>query len=139
MKWPGLTEEENEALIPLLTQLKLEKGKYLYHPEDQADCVYYVESGRLAVQVKTGFEDKLQVIAFLDSGTFAGEKGLAGSGVRGMSVVAAEDSLLYLLSCEKFAELEKSHPATALKVLKKLLHVAALRLQASSERLAHVL
>lgn len=139
MKWPGLSEEENEALTPLLAQLKLEKGKYLYEPEDQADGVYYVASGRLAVQVKTGFEGKSQVIAFLDSGTFAGEKGLAGVSSRGMSVIAAEDCLLYLLSCEKFAELEKSRPATALKVLKKLLHTAALRLQASSERLAHVL
>ena len=114
-------------------------GTEIFKKGDPADCLYLLTAGRVAVQNKTGFGERRQVIALLDPGAPVGEKGLLGSGVRGATVTAVQDSELLILDHESFAKLAGDHPVLAIKVLQWLLHRVSLRLEKSSERLVHVL
>ncbi len=134
-----LNSEQWQRLASYLKEKRLPRGEKLFVPDDSADGVYFVRSGRLGVQTGTGFEDRLQVVALIEEGSPIGEKGLTMNETRGMSVVAIEDAVLDHLSGEDFAEIEQSHPQLAIALLKALLDITSLRLQASSERLAHVL
>ncbi len=135
-----LEDIEREAVLPYLKKVSLKKGEMLFQPAKEADGVFFLETGRLGVQTETGFEDKQQVVALLDPGAPVGEKGLARKGEsRGMSVVAIEDATLFFLSMGDFEAIEREKPTIAIKILKKLLYIASLRLQNSSVRLAHVL
>jgi len=133
------SEEENNLLNTYMTHISLSRGETLFQPGEDADGVFFLERGRLGVQTKTGFEDRQQIVALLDPGAAVGERGLAFSGKRGMTVFAIEDSVVFYLSAGDFKTIEKAHPAMAVKMLKKLLGTTSLRLQANSERLAHVL
>lgn len=135
----NLSKTEHDELFIHLEEVKVGCGEYLFRPGDASSAVFFLKSGRMGVQTSTGFEDKQQVVALLDPGAVIGEKGLATDDSRKMTVVAIEDCVLLSLGVEDFTKLEKSDPALAVKILKGLLNVAVLRLQASSKRLAHVL
>jgi CRP/FNR family cyclic AMP-dependent transcriptional regulator len=134
-----LTEKEQKIMLPYLQEIHLEKGGTLFRPGDTADGVFFLTKGQLGVQTKSGFEDKQQVVALLDPGAPVGEKGAAESGERGMTVVAIKDAMLLYLNSDDFEKIERSNPDIAIKILKKMLVIASLRLQSSSNRLAHVL
>jgi CRP-like cAMP-binding protein len=91
------------------------------------------------VQNKTGFGEKMQVVALLDPGAPVGEKGLLGPRPRGATLVAVKDSKLLTLSGDAFDILADKSPVLAIKLLKFLLNRVSLRLEKSSERLTHVL
>jgi len=134
-----LSQKEHDDFMSYLEEVKVSRGEYLFRSGDSAEAVYFLKIGKIGVQTLTGFEDRQQVVALLDPGAVIGEKGLTTNAPRKMTAVAIEDCVLYFLGAAAFAKLENSNPCLALKILKKLLNVAALRLQASSERLAHVL
>lgn len=135
----SLNATEQDELIPYLEEVIFSRGEYIFRAGDIANAVFFLKSGKVGVQTSTGFEDRQQVVALLEPGATIGEKGLVNDGSREMTVVVIEDCVLYSLDTGAFAKIEKTHPELAIKILKKLLKTAAIRLQASSERLAHVL
>lgn len=139
MNFTYLSENDNKVISTFMIRIEIARGEVLFQPGDEAKGVYFLEKGRLGVQTKTGFEDRQQVVALLDPGAPIGERGFAFSDKRGMTVVAIEDSSVFFLSANDFSKIEASNPSVAIIILKKLLSAASLRLQASSERLAHVL
>lgn len=134
-----LNKEENAVLKPHLEEVLLDVGEKLYTPGERAQGIFFLQSGRLGVQTSTGFEDKQQVIALLDPGAFVGENGIAGPTLRVMTVYALQESVLVFLSTKAFTILENEEPRLAIKILKKALSTTSMRLQANSDRLAHVL
>ncbi|MEE4239837.1 MAG: cyclic nucleotide-binding domain-containing protein [Desulfopila sp.] len=134
-----LTETEQEIISSYLEEIQVSQGEKLFSPQDKAEGVFFIKSGRLGVQTPTGFADKCQVVALLDAGAPVGEKGLVRDDLRNVTVAAIEDSVLYYLSRDDFGRIEEDEPTLAIKILKLLLSTASLRLQASSQRLAHVL
>jgi len=133
--------QKNEAGILLegMKTVSVAAGTTIFKKGDSADCVYFVQTGQVAVQNKTGFGEKMQVVALLDPGAPVGEKGLLGPRARGATLVAVKDSKLLTLSEEAFDILADKSPALAIKLLKFLLNRVSLRLEKSSERLTHVL
>ena len=134
-----LSEEEQLCIASCCQQIEIAKGEVLFHPGDKAEGLFFLEEGKLGVQTRTGFEDKTQVVALLDPGAIVGEKGLLESATRGMTVLAIKHSVLQFLSKSSFAELEKNQPQLAIKLLKEILKITAIRLNNISVRLAHVL
>lgn len=134
-----LTKNEQEKVLLYLKEIYVEKGQALFGSGDASDGVFFLKKGKLGVQTRTGFEDKQQVVALLDPGAPVGEKGIAEKGLRGMNVVAIDDAKLFYLNSDDFGKIEKSYPDIAIKILKKMIVTASLRLHSSSERLAHVL
>ncbi|EKD36994.1 MAG: cAMP-binding protein, partial [uncultured bacterium] len=136
---PFLSEQESRDLLNRMALLSLQSGSSLYMLNDPADCLYLLVSGRIAVRKKTGFGDRMQVVALLGPGAPIGEGGLLVGQTRGATLSVVIDSRLMSLSRQAFDELSAADPALSLKLLKWLMGRVSLRLKKSSERLAHVL
>ena len=134
-----LDREDTSALLSVMEMVELQAGSLLYAADDPADCLYIVVAGRVAVQKETGFGDRMQVVALFDPGAPLGESGLLTDKVRGATLTAVSDTRLLILSRQALSTLAIHNPALVVKILTWLLDRLALRLQKSSERLAHVL
>jgi CRP/FNR family cyclic AMP-dependent transcriptional regulator len=131
--------DEISWLLPVVVPVAVRKGEALFRAGDTADGVFFLEKGRLAVLQRTGFDDRTQVVALLEPGASVGEGGATGLGQRTVTIIAIEDSQLYLLKRESLDALGEKQPQVLLTLLKRLLFISNLRLQKCSERLAHVL
>ncbi len=134
-----LTPEELAVLVHVVTPVVVEKGGRLFCAGDASSGVYFLETGRLAVLKETGFNDRTQVVALLEPGASVGEAGVLDNMTHAATIVAIEDSRLHHLGCEGLATLGEKAPLLLLKIMRRLLYVANLRLRKSSERLAHIL
>lgn len=134
-----LGAEEQERLASVLTEATFEQGAFLFEAGDPAQEVFFLAQGRLSVQKQTGFHRKMQVVAILESGAVVGEGGLLAGHVHGVSVRAIEQSTLFCLGLRELAALEQTDPQLVVQLLKHLLLISSLRLEKTSERLAHVL
>ncbi|MGW8194149.1 MAG: cyclic nucleotide-binding domain-containing protein, partial [Desulforhopalus sp.] len=122
-----------------MESISFKAGTSLFRYGEQGDCMYFVVSGRVAVQNSTGFGERMQVVALLDAGAPVGEQGILGHVKRGSTVVAVKDSELLVLTRSAFEALVGENSLLAASFLQYLLGRVALRLQKCSERLAHVL
>lgn len=134
-----LDQTETETLLAVMEKVSYPTGTEIFQKGDPAGCLYFLVSGRVAVQNKTGFGERTQVIALLDPGAPVGEKGLLGGGSRGATLTAVKESELLALTHQSFDKLIGDYPALAIKLLKWLLTRVSLRLEKNSERLVHVL
>jgi CRP/FNR family cyclic AMP-dependent transcriptional regulator len=134
-----LSTEERAVLSVAATPVIVKKGSVLFHAGDAAEAVFFIESGRLAVLKKTGFHEKTQVVALLEPGATVGEGGALGDSFRTATVVAIDESVLFCLNHGSLAALGEEDPPMLIRILKRLLYVSNVRLQKSSERLAHIL
>jgi CRP/FNR family transcriptional regulator, cyclic AMP receptor protein len=134
-----LEKAEAETLLAAMKIKTYTAGTQVFQKGDPARCLYFVYTGRVAVQSKTGFGERMQVVALLDPGAPVGEKGLLGRKTRGATLMTVKDSELLVLSQESFEMLVKDAPVLAIKLLKWLLNRVSLRLEKNSERLTHVL
>ncbi len=134
-----LEKAETEKLLTVMEKVSYGAGAELFQKGDPAECLYFLVSGRVAVQNKTGFGERTQVVALLDPGAPVGEKGLLGGSNRGATLNAVKDSELLALSYESFERLVGDDPSLAIKLLKWLLKRVSLRLEKNTERLVHVL
>ncbi len=134
-----LGDDDLTALQPEFMAVDLPGGATLFRAGEPASSLYFLVSGRLAVQKSTGFADKLQVVALLDPGAPVGEAAVIPGQSRGATIVAIDDCRLVSLAPEKLVSLKEVNPSLAWKILTRLLLVSHLRLQKSSERLARIL
>jgi CRP-like cAMP-binding protein len=134
-----LSFEESAGLLPAMTQVIVKKGEVLFRAGDIADEVFFLEKGRLAVLKETGFNRRTQVVALLEAGASVGEGGALGNSTRSATIMAIDESLLFCLSRGTLAALSEKNPQILIRILKRLLYTTNLRLQKSSERLAHIL
>ncbi len=128
-----------ELLLPLMEEISLSAGDVLFHLNESGDKLYLVTQGRLAVQKRTGFGERTQVVALLNPGAPVGERFVLSNNRHGATVVAVDDSRLLTFSNGAFNELKKEHPLLAVSLLEWLLDRVSLRLRKSSDRLSHVL
>lgn len=128
-----------KALESMFTEVKLEQGMFLFQVGDSSGEVFFLARGRLSVQKQTGFHRKMQVVALLEPGTIVAEAGLLPGRVHSVSVRAIEPSLLYRLDRGQLEELERTEPHLLIQLLTRFLFISSLRLEKTTERLAHVL
>lgn len=134
-----LEEAEAVTLLATMERVSFVAGEQVCQKGDPADCLYFLLTGRVAVQNKTGFGERMQVVALLDPGAPVGERGLLGRRTRGATITAVKDSELLVLSQDAFEILVDEAPLLIIKLLKWLLNRVSLRLEKNSERLTHVL
>jgi CRP/FNR family transcriptional regulator, cyclic AMP receptor protein len=134
-----LSSEESAGLLPAIKQVIVKKGEALFRTGDVAEGVFFLEKGRLAVLKETGFNHRTQVVALLEPGASVGEGGVLGDSSRSATIMAIEESILFYLDRRFFVALGEKDPQILIRILKRLLYTTNLRLQKSSERLAHIL
>lgn len=134
-----LSDGDLAALEPELVSVELAAGEVLFRSGEVASSVYFLVSGRLAVRKKTGFAEKMQVVALLDPGAPVGEGAVFAGQIHEATVVAIEQSRLFALAGTSLEILKERSPSLAWKLVTRLFYVSHLRLRKTSDRLALVL
>lgn len=134
-----LDKDEAESLCSVLVSKTFAEKSVVMSPGERADSCLFLVKGRFAIQQKTDFVGKTQVVGLLDPGAPIGEAGLLLAKKRESTVIAVEKSEVLELLQSDFLEIKKSNPDLALKIMAWLLDRVSKRLQKNSERLAKIL
>jgi CRP/FNR family cyclic AMP-dependent transcriptional regulator len=126
----SLTDEELRVISSRFMIKKIKKGEVILREEDTNNFMYMILSGKLKIVRATG-NGKEMILAIHHSGQFFGEISLIDGKTSPATVVAAEDSLVAVVSRKDFHDLLTSHR----KVLFNLLQIMCARLRDSWEKL----
>ena len=126
----SLAHESRQFLFDRSTVRRLRDDEHLFHHGDVADCMYLVESGRLAVQTTTADGDTA-IVRVIGPGHAVGELALLVDGMRRSgSVVALGPCTVRVVHRSLFGELRSRDPG----VDRALVADLASRLAALSEQ-----
>lgn len=126
----SLTDEELHLISSRFIIKKIKKGEVILHEEDTNNFMYMILSGKLKIVQTTG-DGKEIILAIHQSGQFFGEISLIDGKTSPATVMAAEDSLIILVSRKDFHDLLTNHR----KVLYNLLQIMCARLHNSWDKL----
>lgn len=126
-------------LKPFVGLRSLANGESLFDNGEIAKDLYFVKTGRLAVQKETGFEKRLQVVALLSGGAIVGEGALLEQKMRTSTVLAIENCEVIVLKAASLSQLAEKEPKLFVRLLKYCLHISSIRLDGSTKRLAQIL
>lgn len=101
-----------ESLFSRLERVEAEANVPLMRRGDAPDAMYFVESGRLTIQLETPDGDIIRLRS-IRSGTVIGEMGLYLNQARTADVIPLQKSVLYRLSAEALMQMEAEDPQTA--------------------------
>ncbi len=137
--FPRFSRTDVELLLPLMKEVSLREGDVLFSLDESGDKLFFVVEGQLAVQKRTGFGERTQVIALLDPGAPVGERALFQDNRHRATLLAVKDSIVLSFSYQVFEEFKKKYPLLVVDLLRWLLERTSLRLEKNSDRLSHVL
>jgi len=137
--FPHFSRSDISTLLSLMERVVLETGDVLVSFDQPGAKFFIVAEGRLAVQKRTGFGERTQVVALLDPGAPVGERALLRDNIHCSTLVAVKKTELFSLSRKNFEKLKKEHFLLAMSLLEWLLDITSLRLRKNSDRLSHVL
>jgi CRP-like cAMP-binding protein len=107
------------AELQLIAQpFSVEVGQTIFRQGDQADGLYVIKNGAVAVIRRMPGDESLR-LATLGSGDVFGEAGLLDSGVRSASAVSIEPTDGFFVSAERFATLRADMRPAALLVMRR--------------------
>ena len=123
MQWAlfdGLPLESVDRILAAARRVRLPRGGILFREGERADCVYLIESGKVAVRISTP-EGALVTVAVLGAGSAVGELALVGDDEhRTATVQAVEPVVALTLRRRDFAELRRQHPSITEFLVKSL-------------------
>lgn len=137
--FPFLSADEVAIVSELAGLEDVAEGKNLYVPGSTAESCYIILEGCLAIKKPGGLGVKTQVIALLYPYAPVGERGIIEALVRTVTVTAAKNTKVAVLSRASFNTLQVEQPQLAIKLLKHLLLKSSRRLEKCSERLSRIL
>ncbi len=137
--FPFLSADE-VAIVSKHTGLEdVPEGTNLYVPGGTAESCYVILEGCLAIKKPGGLGVKSGVIAILYPYAPVGERGIIEPVARTVTVTAAKNTRVAVLSRASFNELQIEQPQLAIRLLKHLLLKSTRRLEKCSERLSRIL
>ncbi|MGI9383579.1 MAG: cyclic nucleotide-binding domain-containing protein, partial [Methyloligellaceae bacterium] len=131
------SSEKAERVLAYLERRELEKGAHLMRQGDETDALYFIESGKVAVELEIG-EDEPVRLRSIGPGT-VGEIGLYIGLPRTASVVAEDQGTVHRLSAAALARMERDDPDLAAAFHKFIARRLANRLANTTEVLQRVL
>jgi glutaminase len=106
-----------------LERKRFERGEFIVRAGDTARTMYLLVAGHVSV-VLTLPNGQLKRLSTLQPGMVFGELALVGQMVRSADVRADEPAECYVLSAERFAELDRTHPSITSTLLQNMLRQA---------------
>lgn len=125
----GLTPEEMVKIFSKGLTMHCAKGEVIFYKGATGNQMYAVLAGKVGV-----FEGQ-QCIATLQTGDTFGEMALVNKEPRSATVVALEDSQLYVLNETTFEQLMTKR--VAIRMLFNIISTLSKRLKESNQRLVH--
>ena len=129
--------EALDALESVATMRQIAGGEALVRQGDDADALYFVESGRFRVVV-----NKKRIVAHIEAGEAVGELAFFAGGKRTADVIATRDSVVREVSRRSFDAIALRHPAlyaAMLKLVSERLAVATARTSSMSSNIPRVI
>lgn len=124
----GLSSNDLEQVATVLKHQKVPQGTQLIRQEQNAAEVFFINDGRVRVEMM-GVDGKAsEVLTTLTAGDSVGELALARVGRRTASAITQMDSELYSADAASLNTLFERHPLIGLKVFRNLSKVLAGRL-----------
>ena len=133
-----LKGREPEMLAPYLHAYAADPDCVIFKEGDPGDYMCLLVSGRVKTYKEADIEHQAEV-ANESRGRSIGEMALIDGEPRSATCVAAEPSVLLLLSQEDFQRLSEERPALALKLLLRITKLMSRRLRLTSGRLVDYL
>ncbi len=120
-----------DAVLAHLRRLALGPGEQLCRQGDPADEMYFIESGRVAIELMLP-DGTLRRLRTLGPKTLLGEMGLYRDSLRSANVLVQEDSVVYLLSAGSLQKLQAADPRAAALFHAMVVRTVADRLEFSN-------
>jgi SulP family sulfate permease len=134
--WPAGVEPR--LLMPYLERLVVPAATHLIRQSEQAESLYFIESGRVTARLE--FEDgRILRLRTMGAGTVVGEVGLFLRGSRGASVVTEQPCTVYRLSLEALHRMSRENPDLALAFHRYLICLLGERLTSNSQLLRRII
>ncbi|UCG00095.1 MAG: GGDEF domain-containing protein [Spirochaetaceae bacterium] len=123
-----LTDEEIQGLLEVLHPRELKKGEILFKEGDPGGELFVVDSGALGIAVTLDDGKNLEIAEFT-RGDFFGEMSIFEEESRSATCYAKSRSRLMAMNEREFFQLVESNPASAGKVMTRMLAVTRRRLE----------
>ena len=133
----GVSPEALKALQSVSAMRHVAGGEALVRQGDDADALYFVESGRFRVVV-----NKMRIVAHIEAGEAVGELAFFAGGKRTADVIATRDSTVREVSREAFDKIAALYPelnVAMLKLVSERLAVATARTSSISFSIPRVI
>jgi sulfate permease, SulP family len=114
-------------VLPYLEAVEVDAGEAVMRQDEPADGLYFLESGRLTVQLESPEGERMR-LRTMGPGTVVGEVTLYLGTPRTASVVAEVPSRLHRLSADALARMERGDPTVAAAVHRMFARLLAERL-----------
>ncbi|MEJ6595294.1 cyclic nucleotide-binding and patatin-like phospholipase domain-containing protein [Parasphingorhabdus sp.] len=125
----GVAVEALGALQSASAMRRIAGGEALVRQGDDADALYFVESGRFRVVV-----NKIRIVAHIETGEAVGELAFFAGGKRTADVIATRDSSVLEVSRQAFDDIALRHP----ELYAAMLRLVSGRLAAATARTSSI-
>ncbi len=127
-----------DALMPYLEERQVAEGDYLIRQGDPSTDLFFVESGRVAIQLESPDRPAVRLRS-MGAGTVVGEVALYIRQPRSASVVAEQPSRVYRLTRDALERMKQDDAALAASFNESIVRLLATRLVDTNRMLAAVL
>jgi SulP family sulfate permease len=121
-----------EKIVGYFKKRTIAKESYLVRQGDQANEIYYLEAGSIAIELELA-NGKTFRLRKMQAGTIVGEVGVYLGETRTASIMAYKDSLVYCLSGTALTKMYENDPDLAALFHQLIIKVLANRLKKSNK------
>ena len=125
----GFDAAELELLKRVLAQRTYVKGDWIFREGDPGNELFLLARGRASVRIHLPGDRRERRLVSFGAGTVFGEMALLDRETRSAGLQADEDVVCYVLPLREFTDLNRDHPAVAIKLLTNLGRELSFRLR----------
>ncbi|OIP62988.1 MAG: hypothetical protein CO150_09290 [Nitrospirae bacterium CG_4_9_14_3_um_filter_53_35] len=114
-----LTDDDLDKVIEVIQQKEFSAGCEIFDESMPGRELYIILKGKVRI-MKATREGERQTLSVLKPGNFFGELSLLDGRKHSAMAEADEASTLLVITRQALAQIEKNHPAVALKVIKNM-------------------
>ena len=126
----GLQDHDLEKIAHCAQPRHFQKNQVIMIEEENSDSLFVIETGSVKV-TRTSEDGREVILSLLAEGDFFGELSLLDGGSRSATVVALEDSEIFILTRRDFMGILSNNPQITDTLLKELAH----RIRRSDEQI----
>lgn len=108
-----------DEIASIGTQKNYKKNETIFLENDPGTALFFIISGKVKIS-RTSDDGKEVILSIISENDFFGEMAILDGMSRSASVIATEDSELYIIKREDFLELIKKHPEVSITLLSEL-------------------
>lgn len=132
-----LKKNELEIVYDRIFVQSIKKDSILFAEGMPGDLLYIIMSGAVVITKKTKEKEEM-VLATLGANEIVGEMSLIDSGPRTATARTTVDSVLIVITKQKFNEILQSDPHVASKILMGLLKIVSKRLRTTDKKIEDI-